>query len=157
MSTAITINGQPFQYPDAGELPGWGEEATAAFLALAAQVQGISPATDIILSQASINNNISIPTTIANLEFDSSLIFGAILEFTIRRSNNSLTMTEQGVIELAYSNGVWYMDRSQLGTDTGVTFSITNGGLFQYMSSAIGATNYAGTMTFRVRSFPITL
>lgn len=157
MSIPVQIGNSVFNYPSPGDEPGWGDDATQAFLALAAQIQGLTPATDIVLAQAVLSNGIASPTTIANLELDSSLIYGAICEFTINRMNNSQTATEQGVMEFAYSNGIWYMDRSQTGTDTGITFTITNGGLVQYTSTSIGATDYSGIMTFRLRSFPIIL
>lgn len=155
MSIPLIINTQVFNYPSPGDAPGWGEDATDAFAALVAYVNGISPPTDIVLASANLVDNVSVPTTIANLVFNSSLIYGAIVEMTIQRSNNSTTATEIDTLDLVYSNGQWYMDRQQTGTDTGVVFSITNSGQLQYTTTALGGSNYSGIMVVRARTFPI--
>ena len=150
MSTPIVIDGQPFNYPDPGELPGWGSDATDAFLALVAYVNGLVPPTDIPLTTASLVDNVIVPTTITNLVFNSSLIYGAIVEMTINRG----TATELDTLDLVYTNGNWDIDRTQSGTDVGVAFSITSGGLLQYTTTPTGT---AATIIVRARTFPIVL
>ena len=157
MSQQVIINNTIYNYPDPGELPGWGNDATEAFLALAAYVNGLSPPSDIVLASAPLADNVAVPTTITGLTFDSSLIYGAIVELTIRRSNNSTTTTELDTLDLVYSNGVWNLDRTISGDPTGVTFSINNSGQLQYTSTPLGGSGYVGTMIVRARTFPISI
>jgi hypothetical protein len=148
MSIPIIINGQIFNYPEPGDLPGWGSDASDAFVALAAYVNGLVPPTDIPLTTATLADNIAVPTTITNLVFNSSLIYGAIVEMTINRG----AATELDTLDLVYTNGNWTMDRTQSGTDVGVTFSITSGGQLQYTTTSTGT---AAIMIVRARTFPI--
>jgi hypothetical protein len=150
MSIQVIINSQPYNYPEPGDLPGWGSDASDAFVALVNYVNGISPPTDIILTTASLADNVVVPTTITNLTFNSSLIYGAIVELTINRG----TATELDTLDLVYTEGNWTMDRTQSATDTGVTFSITSGGQLQYTTTSTGT---PATMVVRARSFPITV
>lgn len=153
MSVPVTITGQIYNYPSPGDAPGWGEDASEAFVALVDKVNGISPSGDIVSGEANLNNNVVIPTAITTLSFDSSLIAAAVIEYSIRRTATAFNKTEAGRITISYSGAIWYAQKTiEAGEDAGITISIDNSGNVLYVS-----TNLAGThvcdMKFRTRTF----
>jgi len=147
MATPIVIQGQPFNYPDAGDPPGWGADASDAFIALVNQVEGLSPATDILTSSADLSYGVVVPTPTGSLTFDSSLVQGAVVEYNV--VNTSIPASETGSMLLVYSGGHWYMTQQATAIDAGVYFSINDSGQILY-TSASGAGSL--TITFRART-----
>jgi hypothetical protein len=155
MPIPVTIQSQTYEYPSPGDQPGWGEDATDAFVALVTKVNGISPNTDIVAGSASIANNQSSPVNVTTLIFDSGVVGAAIIEYHLTRTVTGASISEQGTLSIDYSNGVWYIQRElSSGVDTGVVFSITNAGQIQMTSSNIAESSYVGNMSFRARTFP---
>lgn len=155
MSIPVQIQNQIYNYPSNGDPPGWGDDATNAFVALVDKVNGISPNTDIVAGSATIANNLASPTNVSTLIFDSGLVGAAIVEYHLTRSVIGTSISELGTLALDYSGGVWYMERElNSGVDTGVLFSITNTGQVQITSSNIIGSSYVGSMSFRARTFP---
>lgn len=160
MATPLTVNNVTYQYPQAGDDPGWGEAATGWAVGVT-QVLGTLVATgDILTSTFAINNDVTSATSISGLIFDPSTIRSAEIEYSVYRRSDSTTSgnSENGKILLSYDNDAtagnkWLLSRDYNG-ESGVEFDIVEGtGQLQYTSSDIGSTNYSGTIKFKATTF----
>lgn len=133
MSRTVTIGANTFNYPDAGQNPSWGEDASDAFVELVDQVN--------VVAQGLISGNLSLAlatsdTDVAGLIFSSSVTTGAKIEY--RLAITGLTNPtdyadhEEGTITVVYANSVWSMSRTYSGKGAGFYFNITPAGQITY-------------------------
>ncbi len=159
MPINVTINNQTFQYPAPGDSPGWGAEASDTIVAIAEALAQLLGPNDIPQTTFSIQNNISSFTNIANLIFNTGQVRGATVQYTIYRTSdtNPSGKAESGTINLVYDNSAasdskWAFTVFGVTGNSGVTFSITDLGQFQYKSTDIGSAGYSGVMTFAAKA-----
>lgn len=150
----LVVNNKAFNYPDPGTEPGWGAEATDWAKEVTAVLDSISGVGTIIETITTIENNISVPTSIPALVFNSNLTQAIKLFYKIKRDTDSVPeVSEQGVLELFYTNGTWLVSREiSVGSPTGVFFDIDNTGQIKYTSSNLAGANYVGSIRFKTIS-----
>lgn len=158
MSVQLTINNNTYNFPTAGEDPQWGSEATDWAIAVTDVLNSILAPGDILLTNASINNNIAVATNINGLLFDPAMVRAANVSYSIFRvsTSNPTGFVEEGTIFLVYNNNAsagnkWLLSQRMNG-DAHVTFNITDAGQLQYTSSDIGTAGYSSTMRFTART-----
>lgn len=153
MSKTLTINNKEFEYPEVGQEPGWGEDATAWAEEVTEVLNAIAGPDDILETTFTINNNISTPANIAGLLFNTATVRSAVIEYNIYRTTNTNEVAENGTISVVYKSVVDTWDLSQVTNgDAGVYFTITNSGQVQYESTNITGLNYDGVISFEARA-----
>jgi hypothetical protein len=153
----LIVNNTTFNYPDPGQEPGWGEDATAWAEAVTEALNFLIAPGDIINSTAGIQNNVSSPTDVSGCVFDGSVTRAANITYQIVRSSDDLTtpIVEEGSLLLNYNpSGVWTLTQQYSGDEVGVLFSITNSGQVRYTSSNVTGANYSGIIKFSARTLP---
>ena len=159
MPITLTVNNIPFEYPVSGDSPGWGGPATDWATEVTLVLNELLGSTDIVQTPFIISNNITSFTNIVGLSFNTGLVRGAVIDYTIYRTStaNPTGQAESGVLSVVYDNlagsgSKWSLIAYGLNGNSGVTFNITDAGQLQYKSTDIGATGYSGVMHFRARS-----
>lgn len=159
MPVTLTVNNIPFEYPIPGDSPGWGEGATDWATEVTTVLGSLLGPNDIIQSTFTIANNQLSPANIVGLIFNTGQVRSAIIEYSVyRRSTaNPSGHSESGTINITYDNlaapgSKWSLISYGLNGLSGVTFSVTDSGQIQYVSSDISATGYSGNMHFRARA-----
>jgi hypothetical protein len=162
MSTPVTINNLTFNYPDAGDPPGWGADATDAFLELAGVVGDLQSPNDILLSQFNIPDNVSSPTTLNGLFFSSS-VRAAQVNYSIYRTSTDHPSgnAETGIVQLIYDTSAasttkWKLTQNSNG-NAGVVLSINDSGQVSFMSTQLdnGGGGYSGVMKFSAKTIGV--
>jgi len=158
LAKTLVINNNTFSYPDSGDDPGWGGDATAWAVEVTRAINNLVGPDDILQSTATINNNTTVSTSVTGLLFDPSSVRSAIVEYTVyRRTDASPSgFSEHGELVLLYDNDApsdkWKITR-QANSDSGVEFDINQStGQITYTSSDIAGANYSGIMKFRART-----
>lgn len=163
MSIPIVINNKTFNYPTNNEDPGWGQDASDAFVEVASVLNTILAPGDILETTFNINDNTSISTQVQGLAFDPSLSRSASIVYSIYRTSTNTPSgnAETGEISIIYDNSAtvgnkWKMAQIKNG-EAGVALSISDLGQFSYTSSQInlGAGGYVGIMKFSAKSTAI--
>ncbi len=159
MPIALIVNGNTYNYPVAGEDPQWGDEASAWAEAVTDTLASLAGSDDILTTDATISNNISVETDVNGLLFNTATIRSAVINYAIRRTStlNPSGVIENGLIELVYDNNAssgnkWLMTIHSNG-NAQVSLSITDAGQVQYKSSDIDSAGYNGTITFNAKVF----
>lgn len=159
MPITLTVNNIPYQYPVSGDSPGWGGPATDWAAEVTLVLNELQGSTDIVQTPFAIANNISSPTNIVGLSFNTGLVRAAVIDYSVYRTStlNPSGKAESGVMGIVYDNLASSGNKWGLvlyGGDgvSGVNFSITDVGQFQYTSTDIGTAGYSGIMRFRARS-----
>jgi hypothetical protein len=136
MSKELQIGSDIFNYPDAGEAPGWGEDATAWAEAVTEALSEISGPNDIPLTSANLNNNQTSVSDVTNFKFNIAQVQSVNSDFFIIRTydSGSTIITETGKIYGSYDGNEFFISVESTG-DTGVSLSITNAGQIQYTST----------------------
>lgn len=155
----LTINGIPYNYPEPGEDPAWGQDATGWAQAVTEALSTLVSEGDILDSVFTVQNNINVFSNINGLFFDPASIRSAEITYNIYRvsSTTASGKAETGTILIVYDDSAaadnkWLMSQTSVGT-AGVALSINDTGQFQYISSDIGSTDYSGTINFRAKVF----
>lgn len=159
MSVTLIVNGTSYEYPVPGENPSWATDATDWAKAVTSVLATLVAPGDILQTQFTINNNISIPTNINGLIFDGGTVRAANVDYTIYRisTSNPAGHTESGRIYLTYDDSAsignkWVISQISNGTNSDVVFSINEStGQIQYISSDIGSLGYSGLITFSAK------
>lgn len=163
MSIPIVINNKTFNYPSDAQDPGWGQEASDAFVEVANVLGTILAPGDILSTTFDISDDVTVATDIQGLAFDSSLNRSSKIEYSIYRTStdNPSGHAEAGTITIVYDNLAasgqkWKMTQSKDG-DAGVVLTVSDLGQFSYTSSNLdlGAGGYSGTMKFSAKSTAI--
>lgn len=156
----IIVNGIPIQYPDPGTPPSWGEGATQFAVEVSTVLSDLVNPSDILETTFTIENNISVFTSINGLAFSTGLVRSAEVSYSILRTTASSTSgnIESGTIQAVYDGGAaaeakWQLSIGNItGPGSGVTFTITDAGQVQYKSTNILGASYAGEMRFRAKT-----
>jgi hypothetical protein len=158
VAKTLTVNGEDFEYPTNREPAGWGEDATGWAEAVTNVLSNVTGTGDILLTDATINNNQSSPANVTSLSFDPANVRGAVVIYTIYRvttSTGATEATETGTIYVGYKSTAGTWDITVVGSaNAGVTFSITAGGQIQYTSTNFSGSSYSGVMTFKAQALP---
>ncbi len=152
MSVLLTVGTETFDFPTSGQDPGWGEPATDWAIAVTAVLATLVGPGDIINTTSAILDNQSTPTTLQGLAFDGAQTRSANVVYNIVRGST----TQAGTLLVDFNTNAsigskWSITESGTLNDVGVSFSITDAGQVQYVSSATGT---AGQITFTAKTLP---
>ncbi len=153
----IVIAGTTYEFPEVGEHPNWGREATEVIVALSDALGSLIVDGDILISQTPIANNVSIDSIINGLIFDSNKTQSAAITYTARRSTDTEFLVETGRIFITYNDAglvgeKWIMTQLIDSGDAGIIFNLTDDGRFFYKSSDVTGGSYNGVLTFQART-----
>jgi hypothetical protein len=153
LSKILIINNTPYNYPTAGDEPGWGSDATGWASAVTDVLSDILGPDDILETAFNVANNQTSFTDVTGLAFNSASVRSAEISYSIFRVStaNPSGHTETGIIQLTYDNGFSINQGNTLGT-SGVIFDVTNTGQVRYKSSDINSIGYVGTLKFRAKT-----
>lgn len=159
MSVTLIVNSQPFEYPVAGDEPGWGEAATGWAIEVTEVLGELLGPNDISETSFTFQNNIGVFTDVSGLVFNTGQVRSATINYSIYRTSTGSPSghAEAGIITMVYDNSAapgskWIMIVGNIAGDAGVTFSVTDLGQIQYKSTDIGALGYSGAMHFRAKT-----
>lgn len=157
MSVELIIAGTSFDYPTSGDDPNWSTEASGWALAVTQALNTLLAPGDILQTTFTIENNISIPTNVNGLLFDSGTVRAANVNYAVYRTSISEPsgFAETGTLYLIFDDSAavgqkWKMTQQANGT-SGVSFTIGDNGQIQYISSAMDSAGYMGVIRFSAR------
>lgn len=150
MAFNVVVKGTTYSIPEAGQEPGWGEQLSAYFDAVAEALGDLISEDDVLQTSFTLQNNITSYTNVAGLVFNTASARGGKVHYTAYRTTDSNEIAEEGTISIVYKNGdaLWLLSRDFTG-DAGLDFDITNAGQIQYKTSNLSGSNYSGTLRFR--------
>lgn len=150
MPIPLVIANETYQYPINRDPAGWGTEASDWAQAVTDNLNSLSGPADILNTVANISNNITSPTLIPGLSFDSTVVKGAKVDYNVYRVTSTNEVVEQGIMLLSYKPNAMLWDLTLVsGQNSNVVFSITTSGQMQYTSDNMPGLNYSGEITFR--------
>jgi hypothetical protein len=159
MPITLIVQNVPYQYPQASDSPGWGQQATAWAQAVTTVLNDLLGPNDILETSFAVNNNVSSFTNVAGLTFDPGTVRSATIIYSVYRisTDSPSGQSESGIINLTYDNNAssgskWSLIQYGINGDAGVTFSVLYSGQVQYTSSNMSATGYSGVMHFSART-----
>jgi hypothetical protein len=153
MARDLTVGTDTFRYPDAGENPGWGEDATEWAQAVTDELADLKGPNDISTTTFTVADNVTTFTDITGFAFDSATSRSFHAEYNVFRTDGSSNIAESGFIYGINDGTDWYIS-NQYVHSAEMEFSITSSGQMQYKSSSVGGT-YSGTMKFNAKTFAI--
>jgi hypothetical protein len=153
MSIPIVVSGTIVNFPASGDSPNWAPAIIQFAQLVAAALQfsfgpfDIPPQT--YTMTANVNANVALP----NLTFPPSQVQGAIINYSVFRSTNTVVATETGQIYINYNSSFptsqkWEISTSHVGISN-TTFSITDVGQVQFSTTSITGTGYTGFVTYQ--------
>lgn len=150
MSKTVTIRGLPYEIPEQGEDPLWGEYTTAFFEALVDALALINGPGDISETTFTIVDGGSGDVT--NLLFNGNTVGSAIIQYNVLQDTVATTM-EAGIIIAVFDDvaNTWSFSKEATG-DAKVTFGVTTVssiGQFTYSALTIGDNR---TMKFKAQT-----
>lgn len=151
----LIINNTPYQYPTAGDEPGWGNDAAGWAEGVTNVLADLLGPNDILETAFNVANNQLAFADVTGLIFSAASVRAAEINYSVFRVStaNPSGFTETGLIQLIYDNNFgWSINQGDLLGNSGVTFQITPAGQIQYKSTDIGALNYIGTMKYRAKT-----
>lgn len=160
MPITLTVNNIPFEYPEPGDSPGWGQPATDWAQQVTIALQDLQGITDIAQEAFTISNNVTSPTNVTGLTFNTGLVRAATINYSIYRTYTSgpttFDLVESGIITIAYQNlaspgSKWLVAQGPVVGNAGVTLTMTDAGQFQYQSSNLSGTT-TGVIHFRAKT-----
>lgn len=154
---SLTINGNTYLFPSAGDSPNWGDEVTQWAQAVSNALQAVTGNGDIVQTAAILANNQTTATNVPGLSFSTSAVRGAVIDYSIYRTTTGTGAQERievGTIYLSYKSiaNTWEMAQVCVSGPAGVTFSITGPGQIQYTSDNQTGSSYIGTLHYRARA-----
>jgi len=158
MARNLIVDNTTYVYPDPGEDPGWGESASDWAEAVTDVLASLLSSGDILETTFNVANNISSPTNVTGLAFNTGTVRSAVITYSIYRVSSTTTSgkAETGTLYIVYDNsassGNKFLLTQEATGNSGVTFDITDAGQFTYISTDIGATSYSGTMRFTAKA-----
>jgi len=153
MSKNVTVGNQDFEIPEAGANPGYAEELTDFFVAVADSLASIVGPNDIALTTAVINNNVMTPTPIPGFSFSTASVRAINAEFLVERFTTSpvQSFVESGKIEGNFDGSNWTITIQTEG-DAQIDFDIQPSGQIVYTTSNIVGLGYSGSVRFRAKT-----
>lgn len=148
MSVPLTVNNNSYNYPENGENPGWGEDATAWAEAVTAVLGTLQGSNDITLSNANIANG-AVAQSVLGLAFNTTQVLQFRIEYTVKRVYGipaSNVKMETGVI-FGYNDDTDVFLSQESHGDAEVSFDIVAGQIV-YTSSTLSNPD-SGVITFK--------
>jgi hypothetical protein len=145
----VTVNNIPFTLPTQGEQAPWGESLDAFHEQVALVLNSLKGAADILETGANIANNVVVAQDITDFKFDTGIVRSFTVTGVITRTFNTTSLMEDFTLKGIFKGTSWDLQQESVGSDSGVTFSITTSGQMQYISSSLSLTNYSGLIKFR--------
>lgn len=145
----LVIQGNVYNYPDPGEDPGWGSDATDWAQAVTDVLNTLVSASDILETSFTVQDDVSSYSNIDGLRFDSALVRAANISYSINRNGSN----QSGTLHLNYNTSgsignKWTLQENRSG-DVGITFSVTDTGQIQYISTNSG---FSGQIKFAAKT-----
>lgn len=156
MARPLVIQGTTFNYPENGEDPQWGQDATDWAEAVTEALSLLLGPNDILPRSANILNNQAAPVLIRGFFFNPAEVRAANIQYTIFRQTDTQTVVENGEMLLNYNatapvNEKWKISQDRSG-NTFTLFTITDDGQFYYTTNDLTGANYTGTLRFQAKS-----
>ena len=153
----LIVRGKSFPFPENRESPSWGEQVTDWAIEVSDALNSIVATGDIAPTSAAILNDQSAPHDVLGLQFESSTIRGAIVDYSVYRTSGSgdsfIEVVETGSMFLANKSGAGEWVTSVLGSESAnIVFTTDTDGQVQYTTDAMDDTEYTGTIRFRARA-----
>lgn len=154
MSKELTIGSDTFEYPTQGDDSGWGEASTDWATKVTEVLSSFNAANDIPLTSAAVNNNVTVPTNVNGMLFDTASVLSFTITYiVVRQDTGATTNVQYGTLEGVSDGSNWTISDTYTG-DAGMTFTITTAGQVQYYSSDMTITNgYTGLIKFKATTF----
>lgn len=155
MPKSLIVNNTVYDYPTAGDEPGWGGEATGWAEEVTGVLNNLLGPDDILETSFNIANNQSSAADVTGLVFNTGSARSAVIEYSVYRisDSNPSGNTETGEIRVVYDNSAgWLISVGNIVGNSGIVFSITTGGQIQYTSTDIGSVGYSGIIKFTAKS-----
>lgn len=154
MPKTVIVGTETFEIPLQNENPGYGEELSDFFVAVADALSTVQKPNDIVQTSANIANNVSVFTSIPGFSFDTSEVRAISSRFLISRSTATpaQVLSEDGFIEGHFNGTAWTISVRSNGS-AGVEFNITPSGQIQYKSSDLVGSSYQGEIQFEAKVF----
>lgn len=156
MPITLTVNNIPYEYPIAGDSPGWGQPATDWATEVTLVLNDLLGSNDILETTFNVTNNVTSFTNVNSLVFNTGQVRAAQVAYSVYRTStlNPSGHTEAGLMTLSYDNlaasgSKWSLVIGNVTGNSGVTFSVTDTGQIQYKSTDIGSAGYSGVMHFK--------
>jgi hypothetical protein len=96
MSKKITLGSNQYTLSTQGDPAGWGEEQSDLIEAIVDSINGFFGPGDILPVSSLIQNNITTPIPVPSLQFNSTLVRFAEVNYTIIRTSDTNTIYEVG-------------------------------------------------------------
>lgn len=155
MPKVLIVNNTPYNYPTAGDEPGWGGDATGWSTGVTEVLNDLFGPNDILETAFNIANNQPIASDVTGLAFNTASVRSAVIDYSVIRisTDNPNGNAETGKIHIVYDNlAGWSIGQGGIIGNSGTTFTILSTGQLQYKSTDIGTLNYSGTMKFRAKT-----
>jgi hypothetical protein len=157
MSKTLIVNNTPYEYPTAGDEPGWGSDATNWAEAVTEVLSDLLGPNDLLETAFNVANNQLVASPVTGLVLNAASVRAAEISYSIYRQTSTNSLVESGKINVAYNNASpnpnkWEINQGNIVGDAGVIFTIDNAGQIQYTSTNVSGSLYTGTMKFRLKS-----
>ena len=154
MPKTLQVGSEFFEYPIQGDGNGHGTAASDFASAVADKLATVFGPNDIQKTTANLANNVSTPTSIPGLSFNTSQVRQIEVAILITRTTNPLAVTtvitEEFTINGSY-DGSDFVIRVQSSGDSGVDLDITSAGQMTYESSNL-ADHVSTIITFKANT-----
>lgn len=157
MARTLIIAGIPYEIPDAGDEPGWGDQTSDWMEAVTATLNDLVGPDDIQETSFSVANNQTVFVDVTGLLFNGGSVRSSVVQYSVYRISdaNPEGNAETGNMYIVYDNNSatpWSLSIGNVVGNANIYFQITNGGQIQYRTNDIGSLNYVGTMRFSAKS-----
>lgn len=142
MSKEVQIGNAIYEIPVYGENR-WGERTTALLEALTSSLSNLVGPQDILTRESNLANNVTTPTPINSMKFDTSIVESSIVEGVIVRTFPDALMIEpmQCKFTIPSASFEGKLDYSVMYVgDAGVSITAEDDGQFYYTSENIANT-----------------
>ena len=153
MSKDLQVGNKIFPYPDQGEGAGHGEDATAWAVQVTDVLKTVQGPNDLLETTSVLANNITTPTNIPNLVFNTGQVQHVIVEFIIQRTYDSgaSILVESGTIQGNFNGSDFRISQMSTGDDSGIEIDVTSGGQFTYTSTDLSG-HQNSLITFKAKT-----
>lgn len=152
MSKTLTVGNESFEFPVEGQNPGYGTEVTDWAEAVTNALSIVQKPNDILLTTATLANNVSTPTNIPGFSFSTAEVVAIECRCLVSRTTTvpAAVYTDVQYIEGYFDGTDWGYSIRRTG-NSGVLLSITPAGQVQYTSSNLPGATHVGEIVFEAR------
>lgn len=152
MPKKLTVGSEEFEFPLVGENPGYGSEVTDWAEAVTDALSTVQKPNDILLTTASIANNVAVPTNIPGFSFSTAEVKSLDCKYVCSRvtTGPNASYVETGFIEGYFDGTDWGISIRSTG-DAGISISITPAGQVQYTSTNLSGATHIGLIKFEAK------